>query len=547
VVDVSDELERGRAAYARLAWRETHEALGRANAEAPLHAGDVELLATAAGMLGLDDELLRWLERAHQLHLEDGDSLRAVRCAFWLGMNLAVRGEMGPASGWFGRAQRLLEREDSDSVEHGYLLVPASFAQEVAGELEAAAAIAAAAAEIAERFDDRDLFSLVVHRQGQLLIKQGRTTEGLALLDEAMVAVTAGEVSPFVTGIVYCGVIAGCQEIYELRRAQEWTAALTRWCEQQPDLVAFNGRCLVHRAEIMQLRGAWTKALEEAQRAGERFADGMSPIAVGQAFYRQAEVLRLRGEFASAETAYTEASRYGWEPQPGLALLRLAQGDEVSAAAAMRRALAEANDPVRRAGLLPAFVEILLAAGDLAEARRAADELDELANLFTSTMLRAIVDHAEGAVSLAEDGARAALVALRRAQQVWQELEAPYDAARSRVLIGLACRSLGDEDAAALELGAARSVFEELGAVPDIARVDSFEQHIPAGDTYGLTPRELEVLRLLAAGKSNREIASVLVISEHTVARHVQNIFAKLDVSSRTAAGAFAYQHELLY
>jgi ATP/maltotriose-dependent transcriptional regulator MalT len=546
-VDVGDELERGRDAYARLAWTEAYEAFRRVDAAKELSVDDVELLGVSAAMLGRDDEWMRCLERAHRLHLEAGYELRAVRCGFWIGMGLAVRGEIGPATGWFTRSQRLLEHADADCVEHGYLLVPAAFRLEFEGDGGAAAETFRRAAEVGERFGDRDLFAMAVHRQGLSLIDQGRVGEGLALLDESMVSVMAGEVSPFVTGLVYCGVIAGCEGIYELRRAQEWTAALSRWRERQPDLVAFSGRCLVHRAGILRLRGAWAEALEEAHTAEERYAGAMVPIAVGQALYLQAEVLRLRGAFAEAEESYRSASRHGFEPLPGLALLRLAQGDAESAAATLRRALGESGASIRRVALLPGAVEVFLAAGDVTGARRAADELADLAEVFPSTMLRAVVDLAHGAVALAEGDPQRGLASLRAAQRIWQELEAPYETARARVLIGAACRSLGDEDAAELELGAAREVFEDLGAIPDVARVDALERPLVSADTYGLTARELEVLRLVASGKTNRDIAAELVISEHTVARHVQNIFGKLDVSSRTAAGAFAHEHQLLY
>jgi len=518
--------------------------LSQADQAAPLGAEDLELLATSAYMMGRDDEWMSVLERAHHLYADAGEALRAVRCAFWVGINLALRGEVGPATGWLGRAQRLLEREGRDCVERGYLLLPVVFQHEATGDWEAACATAADAAEIGERFGDRDLFALAVHEQGQILVTHGRVKEGLGLLDEAMVAVTAGELSPIVTGLVYCGVIASCQEVYELRRAQEWTAALTQWCEQQPDLVAFTGRCLLHRAEIMQLRGGWQDALEEARRACQR--QGMSQAGAAQAFYRQGEVHRLQGEFAAAEEAYREASRCGWEPQPGLALLRLAQGRGDAAAAAIRRAVGETAEGLKRAGLLPAYVEILLAVGDAEEKRSACCELEEIAEGYESGMLGAMAAHARGAVDLAGGDARAALVALRHAWQVWQELKAPYEAARVRVLVGLACRALGDDDTAALELEAARGVFEELGAAPDLARVDALTRRAASGETHGLTPRELEVLRLVAAGNSNREIASALVISEHTVARHLQNIFAKLGLSSRTAASAFAFEHDLV-
>jgi len=301
---------------------------------------------------------------------------------------------------------------------------------------------------------------------------------------------------------------------------------------------------MVHRAQLMQLQGAWPDALEEAQRAGLRFEEAMNQAAAAKACYLQGEVYRLRGEVGQAEEAYRQASGLGLEPQPGWALLRLAQGSAAAAAAAIRRTLGETTDRLRRAGLLPAAVEIMLATGDVDEAREACRELAAIAAAYDSEMLRATQAYARGAVELAAGDAGAALVSLRQAAQVWQELEAPYEAARARVLVGQACRALGDEDAFALELAAARGSYEALGAVPDVALVDSL---LGAGDdNYGLTARELEVLRLVAAGKSNKDIAAALVISEHTVARHLHNMFTKLGVSSRTAAGAFAFEHHLV-
>ncbi len=541
-----DELERGREAYATRTWRDAHELLSLADAATPLGGEDLELLATSAYMLGRDDDYVRALERAHQAYLDGGETLRAARCAFWIGMNLAMRGEAGQASGWFGRAQRLIDRVGRECVEHGYLLLPLALQNEAGGDYEGAAAAAADAAEIGERFEEADLFALAVHEQGNALVKHGRIAEGVRLLDEAMVAVTAGELSPIVSGIVYCGVILGCQDAYELRRAQEWTAALTKWCEAQPDMVSFTGRCLLHRAEIMQLRGAWPDALEEARLAGDRCRRGNNEMAAGEALYREAEVNRLRGAFGAAEDAYREASRCGWEPQPGLALLRLAEGDDEAAAASIRRALGETTERVKRTRLLPAYVEIMLSVGETAEARDACRELEAIATAYESDMLGAMVAQARGAVELSEEDAPDALVSLRHAWQAWQELEAPYEGARARELVGLACRALGDDDAAALELDAARAVLSELGAAPDLARIDGQAGAVASGDTHGLTRRELEVLRLAASGKSNREIASELVISEHTVARHLQNTFAKLGVSSRTAASSYAYEHDLL-
>jgi len=525
---------------------DAYESLSHADQGVPLGAEDLELLATSAYMLGRDDDYVSGLERAHHAYLNAGEAMRAVRCAFWLGMNLALRGEMGRATGWLGRAQRLVEREEDDCVERGYLLVPVMLRHEAIGDWEAAYAAAADAAEIGERFGDADLLALAVHEQGLVLVNQGRVEEGLGLVDEAMVAVTAGELSPIVTGIVYCSVITGCQEVYALHRAQEWTAALTQWCEEQPDMVAFSGRCLVHRAEIMELHGAWRDALDEARRARQRCVQGKNQSAAAQAFYRQGEVHRLRGRFSAAEEAYRDASWCGWEPQPGLALLRLAQGNDDAAAAAIRRVVGETTQPLKRARLLPAYVEIMLAVGDAQEARNACRELQEISARYESGMLGAMVAHAEGAVDLAEGDARAALPALRHAWQVWQELEVPYEVARVRVLLGLACAALDDDDTAALELEAARGVFAQLGAEPDLARVDSLARSTVSADAHRLTARELQVLRLVAAGETNKAIAAELVLSERTVDRHVSNIFTKLGVSSRAAATAYAYKHQLV-
>ncbi|CAN5795536.1 LuxR C-terminal-related transcriptional regulator [soil metagenome] len=544
MVDATDELRRGRESYARRAWSDAYESLSRADQVTPLGAEDLELLATAAYMLGRDDDL-SGLERAYHEYLDADEPLRAARCAGWVGMHLSTRGEMGRGTGWLGRAQRLVEREGRDCVEQGYLLFPTMFQHEATGEYEAAAATAAAAAEIGERFGDRDLFALGVQGQGILMVKQGRVVEGLGLLDEAMVTLTEGELSPIVSGLVYCGVILGCQEAYEPRRASEWTDALTRWCEEQPDMVAFSGQCLVHRAEIMQLHGAWRSALEEARRARKRCAQAMNQAAAAHALYRQGEIHRLQGRFAAAEEAYRDASRGGWEPQPGLALLRLAQGDTGAAAAAIRRVMSETTELPKRAMLLPAYVEIMLAVGDTQEVRSACRKLEEISAGFQSGLLGAMCAHARGAIDLAEGNAQAALITLRHAAQSWQELDVPYEVARVRLLVGQACRVLGDDDTAELEFEAARGVFARLGAAPDLARVESLIRRATSVDAHRLTPRELEVLRLVAAGETNKAIAADLVLSERTVDRHVSNIFSKLGVSSRAAATAYAYKHSL--
>jgi DNA-binding CsgD family transcriptional regulator/tetratricopeptide (TPR) repeat protein len=540
------ELEQGRESYESHTWLDGYESLSAASRASPLDAVDLERLATCAYMLGREEEYLALLERAHGAHLDANDPARAVRCAFWIGAHFAQRGDMARAGGWLGRAKRLCERHEPGEVEWGYLLLPSVFEHEARGELELAARVAGEAVAAAERFGDRDLLALGAHMQGHMLIEGGHIREGLALLDEAMVPAAAGELSPIVTGIVYCGVILACRDAHDVRRAREWTEVLWRWCERQPDLVAFTGRCLIHRAEIMQLGGSWSVALEEARRARERCLQGRNEAAAGEASYLQGEVHRLRGEHAAAESAYRDASRRGREPQPGLALLRLAQGERESALNLIRRALAETDRPDKRVALLPTCVEIMLAARELDEARAASLELEQLIDARECAALAATLAHTQGAVELAGADPGAALPPLRRAARAWQRLDAPYEVARARELAGLACRALGDEDGAALELDAARVAYEQLRAKPDLVRLERLGPGAGEKDACGLTERELEVLRLVAAGQTNKEIAAELVLSVRTVDRHVSNIFSKLGVSSRAAAASYAHEHRLV-
>jgi DNA-binding CsgD family transcriptional regulator len=540
------ELVRGREATGRLAWADAYAALSLADQSSSLAAEDLELLATAAYLLGRVEDCLGALQRAQKLHAEAGESRRAARCAFWLAFHLGSAGELAQAGGWLARANRLLEHEPPDCTERGLLLLSLAVQHIGAGDNAAAQEVAARAAGIGRHAGDADLVALALHVQGRALVRLGRVSEAMAAFDEAMVAVVASELSPVVVGTVYCSMLEACQEILEWRRAREWTEALTAWCGKQPDMVTFSGRCLVHRAEILHLHGAWPESVEEARRAGERLAHGADSWATGGAFYRQAEVYRVLGDFTAAEDAYQQASRWGLEPQPGLALLRLAEGRTDAAQAASRRVVAEATDRLGRAKLVPAHVEIMLAVGDLQAARDAAGELTEIAESYDTLALRAVADHARGAVLLAEGDARAAVVALRGAWQAWRELEVPYEAARVRVLVGLGCRALGDEEAAAMELEAARTVFAQLGAAPDLARLEALAHPEAAWKAHRLTERELQVLRLVATGATNHAIAGQLFVAEKTVDRHVSNIFTKLGVASRAAATAYAYQHRLL-
>ena len=511
-----------------------------------MQADDLRRLAVAALLTGRDAARDEAWEHAHHAYLRAGDVPAAVRCAFWLGFNLLLRGEAARGGGWLARAQRQLETFGQDCVEQGYLRFPVGFQRMMAGDLAEAYAAFAEAAQIATRFADPDLEALARHAQGRALLRMGETSAGTRLLDEAMVAVTAGETSPMVAGIVYCSAIEACREVFDLRRAQEWTTALSQWCAAQPDLRPYRGQCLVHRSQLCQLHGHWRQALDEVEQARARLSDPPGQPALGMAHYQLAELLRLRGDPTGAEDAYQAANEHGHLPQPGLALLRLAQGRVEPAVAAMRHAVGQAGDDrLSRAALLAASVEIMLAAGDVAAARAAADELAGFASEHAAPLLEATAAQSVGAVLLAEGDAQAALTALRRAWTRWWELEAPYETARVRVLIGLACQELGDPDSAAMEWNSARRTFEELEAAPDVDRVDDLAAS-PARAPGGLTERELEVLALVAAGKANREIAEELVISPHTVRRHLQNIYTKVDLTSRAAATAYAFEHGLV-
>jgi DNA-binding CsgD family transcriptional regulator len=544
-VTTADALDRGRQSFGRRAWAAAFAGLCEADRVAPLVPDDVERLATAAYLTGRDEYSVELWERAHRELLGNGDVLRAARCAGWLVFVLVNGGEMARSSGWIARTRRLLDDGRRDCPELGYVLVPTALMRAVQGDWPGAHAIASQGAEMGERFGESDLVTLARNVQGRALIAQQSVDEGMTVLDEAMVAVTSDEVSPMVAGAVYCSVIEACQQVFDLRRAQEWTAALTQWCDSQPELVPFTGNCLLHRAEVMLLRGAWSDALGAAEQAAERLLP-RDQRAAGAALYQQGELHRLRGEFARAEQAYGEASRCGREPQPGLARLRLAQGQVDAAAAAIRRAVDGARDVSTRSRLLPALVDVMCAGAHVRAARPAADELSGMADDLDAPLLRALATQARGAVLLHEGDAAGGIDALREAWAAWQGLEVPYEAARARVLIGLACRRLGDEEAALMELDAAQWTFRQLGAAPDLARAQALTRQTAAEPAHGLTARELEVLRLVATGRTNRTIAAELFLSERTVARHVSNIFAKLGVSSRAAATAYAYEHDLL-
>ena len=542
---MTDTLKRGREAYEKQSWTVAYTCLRAADQENSLEPADMEDLAVTAYLIGKDPDCVEYWSRAHQSYQHQGNRRKAAYCAFWLGMILFIRGETAQGNGWMARARSITSDLKKSCVEQGLLLIPEALKHLGSGEADRAYTLFSKAGETGHKFNNPDLIVLGRLGRGQALIHQNRFAEGTTLLDEAMVAVVAEEISPVVAGIVYCAVIDICQKIFDLRRAKEWTEALTRWCDSQPDLVPYRGQCLVRRAEIMQMHGNWQGAIAEVKRACEEFHTS-SPVAVGDAFYRLAEIYRLKGDFDNAENAYRKASEWGRKTQPGLALLRLAQGKSKDAAAAIRRVEKETKGLIVRSGMLGAYTEIMLAVDDVRSAQAAAEELSAIAIELDAPFLRAIADSARGSVLLASRNPRSALDNLYLAWSVLKKTGSVYEAAKVRVLIGLACRELGDHDTAEMEIGTALQVFNKLGAIPDIERIKMLRHGKPSDSKHNLTPRQLEVVRLVARGKSNRLIAGELFISERTVERHVSDIFGKLNLSSRAAVTAFAYEQKLV-
>jgi DNA-binding CsgD family transcriptional regulator len=527
----------------RVDWSQVYEELTSAEQSSELTVEDVELLARAAMLLGAMPRSVDALARSFQMRVDAGEIVPAIRSAFWAAFQLFNAGDFGQGGGWVGRASRLLEATPEEGPGHAYLLAQEAFRQVVVtGEYANGRDTAARAAAIARRTGEADVVPLALNVQGRALLRLGLIREGLAILDEAMMEVVGGPITAPAAGAVYCSVIDACDEVFDFRRAQEWTQALTSWCDEQLGMVTFTGECLVRRAAIKQFRGEWQEALAEAELACRRFAIA-DTSAAGMGWYRLAELHRLRGDLEAADLAYRKSVEFGDDPQPGLGLLRLAQGKGQVGMAAIGRALDETSEAWKRAKLLPAVVDTALATGQVATARTAADELGAIAARFEMPVLTAIANQARGSVDLVEGDARKALMLLREAQRTWRDLGAPYDEARARILIAACCRLIGDEDSANLEQEAARKVFSTLGAAVDLRQLDELNPVVPS---HRLTSREVEVLTLLASGSTNQEIATELYLAVRTIDRHVSNILTKLGVSSRTAATAYAFKHGLV-
>jgi DNA-binding CsgD family transcriptional regulator len=529
----AEDLHRGRTAYAERRWDVCVEALRAAEAEQPLSTEDLKLLGLSLYMTGDDSASVALLERTHASAVAQERWADAAETAFWHAFLLLNSGEPARGGAWLARCRELVDEHAIEGTVRSFPDVIEARALVHSGRPQDGMVLATNAARVGKLGGDPNLEVLARLVVGWALLGLGRQAEALGAYDEVMLIVSRSELYPTVAGLAYCAVISACMSVLDVPRAQEWTGALSDWCDSQSGLVAYRGQCLVHRSQLKAMRGDWSGALDEARAACDR----LEGAAIGDAWYQLGEIHRLRGEYAEAEAAYRRANTHGREPEPGLALMRVAQGRTDSAVTTFRRLYAESGR-LDRADVLAGYVVAMVAAGDLDAAQRAADELG--ADEDVPLLHRARAAEATGRVLLAAGDATGALARLRPAWELWHGLDMPYDGARVRVLIGDACRLLGDHRAGMLEHEAAREVFTHLGAAPDLQQLDG------ASAAGGLTAREVQVLRLVAAGRSNREVATALVLSEKTVARHLSNIYAKLGLGSRAAATAYAYDHQLV-
>ncbi len=537
-------IESGRKAFREERWNDAFLCLSDTDSDA-LDAGDLLMLAVSAYLTGHFNESTGAWTSAHTAYLNEGNYARAVYCAFWLGFGLVINGESARGGAWFGRAHELVETHSPDGPEKGYLLIPPALRALSVQDPESAYTYFRKAGELGLRYRDEDLIALSKLGTGQALVRLYKTEEGLALLDAAMVAVDSGQLSPITMGIIYCAVIETCMEVFELNRAQEWTNVLSHWCESHPSLVPFRGQCLTRRSEIMLLHGRWDKAMAEIRLALKQWSEPPGQPAAGASYYQLGNLYRLLGEFDNAEKAYSSAGQYGRDPQPGLALLWLEQGQLSRACSAIKRALSETRQITERYACLFACLEIMLAADHKEDAAEILTDLLDKATNQDVPFLHALAAQSQGNMEVSEGEYDSALQKLREARLLWDQLNIPYRSARTRILMGQAYNGAGDPEAARMEFEAARSVFSKLGAIPDLKRAENFLRKTSDRATV-LTAREKEVLQLIAEGKANKQIASDLFISKRTVERHVSNIFCKLNVSSRTAAAAQAIRHRLI-
>ncbi|MBT2517695.1 response regulator transcription factor [Streptomyces sp. ISL-90] len=509
-----------------------------------LTAEELDALGLAAWFIGREVESERAWDAAHLAYLDAGETDAAIRCVFWLGFTLADHGEMVRAGAWMSRLFELYGRAEPSARTEATAALCGMLGAFVGGQLEASVALGERAVELARAADDADTEVLATMSLGRSLVRLGRIREGFDCMDRVMLAISSGRVSDRAAGPAYCAVIASCIDRWDVDRARVWTRELSEWCDAQRGLEPFRGECSVHRATVLQLLGEWDEASATLAEVCER---ERRVETLENAYYGLAELHRLTGRRAEAEAAYRRAAELGREVQPGLALLRRDEGRMSAARAGIARALEASPLPRARAELLAAQVELEAEHGDWDVAARAAAELRETADALGTPFLEAQADRAEARLLIGTDAGEPALPLLRSSWSAWRRLEAPYEAAITRVLMGRANHAAGDEEAAQLEFDAARTVLTGLGAVADLDRLERLAAgHARPEASAGLTRREVEVLRLVAGGRSNRQIASELFLSERTVARHVSNILGKLGLANRAGATAFAFENGLV-
>jgi DNA-binding NarL/FixJ family response regulator len=540
VTEIADRLESARQAYQRRDWATAYDVLSELRRQHRLSGADLAVLSDSAWWLGLIRETLEVCEECHERYLAEGQAERAALTALETGFNWFLRGEPDIGSGWLSRARRILA-DLPEGLGHGWLLYMEAVAALDAGDYDNALAHGRRLQALGADTDEPVLSCFGLALEGTVAIRRGQPERGFALLDEAMLPVLAGRIDPGASGNLYCHMMSLCHDLADVSRARRWTEVTQRWCDTFSSAVMFVGICRVHRTQLLRLAGEWERAVREASAATIELSE-LNVEAVAAAYYEIGETHRLRGDMAAARAAYDQAVARGHIGQPGVALLLLAEGRDAEADTTIRRCLAEETELFRRARLLAAQVEIACARGDVMTAEAAATELAQVAETYPSEGFLAWAALATGVVLVERGQPAQALDPLRSALSRSEVMGARYDAATARAVLGRALSAMGDHQSAALELAAAREAYALLGAVPRLAELNTTATVSLPG---GLTPREAEILAAIAEGLSNREVAGRLVISEKTVARHLANIFTKLDVSSRTAAAAWAYQHGL--
>ena len=536
-------LAAAREACARHDWQAAYDIASSAGPDDGLaEAERRDALADACWWLGRLDECISHREAAYLAFDEAGDRERAGMCAVWLYEHNCFRARPSIAGGWLRRARRALE-DHTESVAYGALILREAEAAHGGGELDRAGELARTALDLGRRLRSADLEAEALQTIGRLLIDEGDAAEGLAHLDEAMLFAVEGRLGPYATGKVYCSLIGACEELGDMRRAAEWTEATSQWAESNHPFAIFPGICRVHRALALDARGALADAEREAVKACTELIGSHIPNAAA-AYNEVGDIRRRLGDLEEAEAAFATAEELTGAQCTGLALLRLAQGKVASARAIVARCLDGASTALARARVLPTYAQVALADGDADAASEAVAELEKTAEDYGTVALLATARTARGRLDLALGDAVGARAALQDALERWQALEVPYEVATVRTLLGQAHRQTGDEEAASVSFSAAMAIFDQIGARLDARQTRDLTGRaaLPAG----LTEREVEVLRLIAGGGTNKDIAAALFLSEKTISRHVSNIFTKIGVSSRAAATAFAFEHRLI-